>query len=94
VSVTLFNDSPLTARGELVFDAQRLQPASDRPAPDGRLAFELGPRGEKVVVLRVLPAARGEVVSVAVNALSAKRADGAPTSLSHDAEQNIEVDAE
>jgi general secretion pathway protein D len=94
VSVTLFNDSLLAASGVLAFDAGRLQPASAGPAPDGRLPFELAARAEKVLVLRLLPLSRGEVVPVAMTSVSAKKPDGSIATLAHDSEINIEVEPE
>ncbi|QPF76037.1 general secretion pathway protein GspD [Roseateles sp. DAIF2] len=78
VSVTLRHDSGVSVRGELEFDATRLQPAQAAAgnAAPGRMPFELTPRGERVVVLRALPAAAGQVLSVNVGGLSAAGLNG------------------
>jgi general secretion pathway protein D len=76
VSVTLRNESPWAARGELNFDAQFLQIASGEAADGGRLPFEMAARAEKVLVFRVLPAARGQSLNLTLGSVSAKRPDG------------------
>lgn len=78
VSVTLRHDSGVSVKGELEFDATKLQPAQAAAgnAAPGRLPFELMPRGERVVVLRALPAAAGQVLSVGVSGLSAAGPNG------------------
>lgn len=77
VSVTLRQDSGFSVKGELEFDATRLAPAQavSNAAP-GRLPFELTPRGERVLVLRALPAAAGQVLNVGVGNLSASGLNG------------------
>ncbi|MDN3543020.1 secretin N-terminal domain-containing protein [Kinneretia asaccharophila] len=77
VSVTLRQESGFSVKGELEFDATRLQPAQavSNAAP-GRLPFELTPRGERVLVLRALPAAAGQVLNVGVGNLSASGLNG------------------
>ncbi len=78
VSVTLKHDSAFSVKGEIEFDPSKLQPAqaSAGTAATGRLPFELTPRGERVLVLRVLPAAAGQVVNIGVGALSAAGLNG------------------
>jgi general secretion pathway protein D len=73
-SVTLQNQSAATVRGELGVDAALLQPADGSKA--GALAFELGPKGQKVFVLRVLPGAAGKTVQVQVDGLAATGESG------------------
>ena len=70
LAVTLANRSGQTASGELVFDANQLQPASAQPAgaAPGRWAFSLAPQAEAALILRVLPAAAGQRVTVQANA--------------------------
>jgi general secretion pathway protein D len=78
VSVALRHDSGFSVKGELEFDASRLQlaqAAAGNAAP-GRVPFELTPRGERVLVLRVLPGAAGQVLNVGVGALSAAGLNG------------------
>jgi general secretion pathway protein D len=73
VSVTLASRAATGVRGELVYDASVLQPAqaSVGASAAGRVAFELGPRGDLVLVFRVLPAGAGTVSDVSVNNLQA-----------------------
>jgi general secretion pathway protein D len=92
VAVTLANRSGLQAAGELVFDARWLQ-ASSGGADDtpGRLPFKLAPRGELVVLLRLLPAAAGQAPDVQVQALSASTPEGQPAELGLEGEARIQV---
>ena len=91
-AVTLRNDSGLKASGALLFDATTLQAASGgTDAGSGRIAFQLEPRGELVVVFRVLPAAAGQSVSVQTGALTASTPDGAAASLEVDGMAQITV---
>ena len=77
VSVALKNDSGLQLKGELEFDATKLAPAQPAPsAAAGRTAFELPPRGERVVALRVLPQAAGQVLNIGLGGLSASGLNG------------------
>jgi general secretion pathway protein D len=78
VSVTLRHDSGVSVKGEIEFDSSKLQPAQAAAgsASTGRLPFELPPRGERVLVLRALPAAAGQVVNIGVGALSAAGLNG------------------
>jgi general secretion pathway protein D len=77
VSVTLRNDSSLTVKGELEYDPNRLQPAGASASPNsGRLSVELAPRGDRVVVLRALPAANGQVLNIGLSGLSASGLNG------------------
>lgn len=85
VSVTLSNRGAATLGGELVFDAQALQPAAAPaggdgapPAEAGRWAFTLAPGAQQVLALRVLPAAAGQALQIAVAGLSG---DGAAVPL-------------
>jgi general secretion pathway protein D len=72
ISVTLSNRANQRSSGELLFDANLLRPASLSSAAvaaaPGRLPFQLEPKAETVLVLRVLPAAAGQNVSVQVSA--------------------------
>ena len=76
VSVTLRNESPYTARGEMQYDPNFLQIASNDLAEAGAVRFELAPRTDKVVVFRVLPTARGQSLSVTLGTVQARRPDG------------------
>jgi len=77
ISVALRNDSGLQIRGELEFDATRLMPAQPQQGgAAGRYPIELPPRGERVVVLRALPAAAGQVLNIGLSGLSASGVNG------------------
>lgn len=70
MAVTLSNRSGQRATGELLYDAAQLQPASVAPpgAAPGRWPFVLEPQAEAVLILRVLPAAAGQRLSVQASA--------------------------
>lgn len=92
VSVTLQNRSGLRASGELLFDAQALQPASaGADAASGRLPFQLPPRGQAVLVLRVLPAAAGQSLALQVGGLRAEGDGGASVDIRLDGEALLQV---
>ena len=94
VAVTVRNDSALQASGTLGFDPATLQPASGgSDAGAGRVVFDLAPRGEAVVVFRILPPAAGQVLQVQVGGLSARTGDGATASLTVDGTVQIQVPA-
>lgn len=81
VSVTLGNRGGATLSGELVFDAQALQPAAapasartpgaPAEATPGRWPFTLPPGGQQVLALRVLAAAAGQAQAIQVAGLMA-----------------------
>jgi general secretion pathway protein D len=92
VSVTLRNESPLQAAGALAFDALALQAASGgSDAGNGRVAFEMEPRGDLVVVFRVLPAAAGQVLQVQVGGVRGSTAEGAAANLAVEGTAEITV---
>ncbi len=101
VAVTLANRSGLRISGELAFDGQSLQAASAGPASPagaapgpGRAALQLAPRGDAVVVLRVLPAAAaGQTLTVAVQGLAGSDASGQAAEVRLDGEASIRVPA-
>ncbi|MFT7722140.1 MAG: secretin N-terminal domain-containing protein [Roseateles sp.] len=77
VSVALKNDSGLQVKGELEYDAGRLTPVQPLAnAAAGRYPVELPPRGERVVVLRALPPAAGQVLNIGLGGLSATGLNG------------------
>jgi len=77
VSVALKNESGLQIKGELEYDATRLAPAQPQQGgTPGRFPVELTPRGDRVVVFRVLPPAAGQVINVGVTSLSASGLNG------------------
>ncbi|MCE4537073.1 general secretion pathway protein GspD [Pelomonas sp. P7] len=77
VAVALRNESGLQMKAELEYDPARLAPAqpSANAAP-GRYPLVLPPRGERVVVLRALPAATGQALNIQVSGLSASGPNG------------------
>ena len=77
VSVSLKNESGFTVKGELAYDAAKLQlPQVLAGATPGVVPIELPPRGEKVVVLRALPSANGQVMNIEFGNLSASGLNG------------------
>jgi general secretion pathway protein D len=72
VSVTLSNRANQRSSGELQFDGNLLRPAAMASAAiaasPGRVPFQLEPKAATVVILRVLPAAAGQSVSVQASA--------------------------
>ncbi len=77
VSVALKNDSGLQIKGELEYDASRLTPAQPMAGgTPGRYPVELPPRGERVVALRALPPAAGQVLNIGLTGLSASGLNG------------------
>lgn len=77
VSVALKNDSGLQIKGELEYDPSKLTPAQPMSgAAPGRYPIELPPRGERVVALRALPSAAGQVLNISLSSLSASGLNG------------------
>jgi general secretion pathway protein D len=77
VSVALKNESGLQIKAELEYDASRLTPAQPLAgASPGRYPVELPPRGERVVALRALPPAAGQVLNINLTSLSAAGLNG------------------
>ncbi|MFG6468104.1 secretin and TonB N-terminal domain-containing protein [Roseateles sp. BYS87W] len=94
VSVALKNDSGLTIKGEVEYDATRLAPAQPLPgSTPGRYPVELSPRGDRVVVLRALPAAAGQVLNISLGALQASGLNGETASVRVDGSGLLTVDA-
>ncbi|MCV2419515.1 secretin N-terminal domain-containing protein [Paucibacter sp. DJ2R-2] len=75
VSVTLRNESGFNVRGEVEFDASLLQ-ALQGSTGNGRIAVDLPARGEKVLVLRALPAAIGKSTSIDLGSIQATGPNG------------------
>ncbi len=94
VSIALKNESGLQVKGELEFDAARLALAQPMTgvAP-GRMPIELPPRSERVVLLRALPAAAGQVVNIGVGALSASGLNGESASVRLEGSGLVTVEA-
>ncbi len=77
VSVTLKNDSPFTVKGDLGYDAGKLQTTQTFPGSvPGRLPLEIPPKGDKVVVLRALPTANGQVLNITLDGAQATGLNG------------------
>ncbi|MFY7867596.1 secretin N-terminal domain-containing protein [Roseateles sp.] len=94
VSISLRNDSGFSVKGELEFDASKLQPASPGlSASNGRLSVELLARGERSVVLRALPAANGQVLSIGLGALSGSGLNGESVTVRAEGSGLFTVDA-
>ena len=94
VAVTLRNRSGLRLQGALDFDPLALQLASAAaPSGSGRAPFEIAPRGDAVLVLRVLAAAAGQRLIVQVQDLLAQDSAGRPAELAVDGEALINVAA-
>ncbi|MBV8034563.1 secretin N-terminal domain-containing protein [Roseateles sp.] len=94
VSVALKNDSGLQIKGELEYDASKLTPAQPIPgASPGRYPIELPPRGERVVALRALPPAAGQVLNVSLSGLSASGLNGESAPVRLDGAGLLTVDA-
>lgn len=77
VSVVLRQASAMTVRGTLRFDPALLQPVSaPAGAAPGQLPFELAPGAAQALLLRALPAAQGQIVSLQLEGLAASNAQG------------------
>jgi len=94
VSVALKNDSGLTVKGELEYDATRLVPAQPlQGAAPGRYPVELSPRGDRVVVFRALPPAAGQVLNIGLSGLVASGMNGESAPVRVDGTGLLTVDA-
>lgn len=94
VSVALKNDSGLQIKGELEYDASKLTPAQPlQGASPGRYPIELPPRGERVVALRALPPAAGQVLNINLSGLSATGLNGETAPVRVDGAGLLAVDA-
>jgi general secretion pathway protein D len=94
VSVALRNDSGLQIKGELEFDPTKLAPAQPlQGATAGRFPIELPPRGERVVALRALPPAAGQVLNISLTGLSASGLNGESAPVRVDGTGLLTVDA-
>ena len=94
VSISLKNDSGLTVKGELEYDTGKLAlPQAGVGAASGRVPFELSPRGDKVIALRALPAANGQVLNISVSGLSAGGLNGETAAVRLDGSGLLTVDA-
>ncbi|MEF8700888.1 MAG: secretin N-terminal domain-containing protein [Candidatus Accumulibacter sp. UW26] len=94
VTVTLRHTGESGVRGEIRFDATRLR---DVQAPagasgSGRVAFELGARGERVIVLRALPGA-SDTVEVTATAQGMPGAGGETPAVRVEGSGTVQVEA-
>jgi general secretion pathway protein D len=94
VSVALKNESGLQIKGELEYDPTKLSPAQPlQGATAGRFPIELPPRGERVVALRALPPAAGQVLNISLTGLSASGLNGESAPVRVDGAGLLTVDA-
>ncbi|CAN5146492.1 hypothetical protein BH11PSE10_BH11PSE10_07450 [soil metagenome] len=94
VSISLRNDSGLTVRGSVDYDPSKLVPAQPMVGTSaGSYPVELSPRGDKVVVLRALPAANGQVLNISVSGLAASGLNGETAAVRLDGTGLLTVDA-
>ena len=94
VSVALKNDSGLQIKVELEYDASKLTPAQPmQGASPGRYPIELPPRGERVVLLRALPTAAGQVLNINLSSLSATGLNGESAAVRVDGTGLLTVEA-
>ncbi|MFN7726819.1 MAG: secretin N-terminal domain-containing protein [Rubrivivax sp.] len=90
VSITMVNRSAQALRGDLVFDNTQLA-ATSGDTSVGSLPFATGPRGEAVVVLRVLAGAAGTAAQVQVHGLSGPA--GEPVAVQVQGQATVQVAA-
>jgi len=98
VAVTLRHGSGARVTGELEYDPQRFQSAAARvadadgraPVP-GRVPFDLPPQGQRVIVLRVLPAAAGSTAQFTANSVLANAPDGRALEVRVEGEASVKV---
>jgi general secretion pathway protein D len=89
ISVTLRNRSMAAVQGQLGFDATLLQPAgADKSVP---APFKLDPQGQKVFILRALPAAAGKSTQVQVDGLAATTNAGQAIPARVEGELGVEI---
>nr|WP_295077094.1 secretin N-terminal domain-containing protein [uncultured Roseateles sp.] len=91
-TVSLRNDSGATVRAEVEYDPAKLASAQGG-GPAGRQPVELPPRGERVVVLRALPAAAGQVLNITVSGAQGSAANGDSVPVRLDGTGLLTVDA-
>ncbi|TDP64075.1 secretin N-terminal domain-containing protein [Roseateles toxinivorans] len=94
-AVTLVNHSEATVRGELEFDAVMFQPAEAGAAGagQGRIAFELAPQGQRVLILRSTPAAAGNTATFSLTGLGGINAKGEAVNVRVQGEGTLDVSA-
>ncbi|MBB2487913.1 general secretion pathway protein GspD [Mitsuaria sp. WAJ17] len=94
VSVVLRQGSAMTVRGTLRFDPALLQPVSAQgSAAPGLLAFELAPGAAQALLLRALPAAQGQIVSLHLDGLTASNAQGQVLPVQVEGGRQVRVEA-
>jgi general secretion pathway protein D len=91
VSVTLRNRSTAAVHGQFGFDTALLQSAgADKANPSD---FNLDPQGQKVFVLRVLPAGAGKTTQLQIDQLGATNAAGMAVPARVEGELGLELQA-
>ena len=94
VSISLKNESGLTVKGAVDYDPSKLVPGQPiAGASAGSYPVEMAPRGDKVVVLRALPAANGQVLNISVSGLTASGLNGETATVRLDGTGLLTVDA-
>lgn len=82
VSVVLRQGSALTLSGALRYDPSLLQPVSPLAGGEpGRLPFVLAPASAQALLLRALPAAQGQIVTLSLDGLAARNAQEQPVAV-------------
>lgn len=92
ISVTLRNESGFSIRGEIEYDANLLQSMQGGMTP-GRVPVELPARGDKVLVMRALPASTGKVVSIELGSVQATGPNGESSSVRLEGSGLVTVEA-
>jgi general secretion pathway protein D len=94
VSISLKNESGLTVKGSIDYDPSKLAPGQPMAGVSpGSYPIEMSPRGDKVVVLRALPAANGQVLNISISGLTASGLNGETASVRLDGTGLLTVDA-
>ena len=94
VSISLKNESALTVKGSIDYDPSKLAPGQPMAGVSpGSYPIEMSPRGDKVVVLRALPAANGQVLNISISGLTASGLNGETASVRLDGTGLLTVDA-
>jgi len=91
LSVTLQNGSAATVRGDLQFDAQVLAPAdgSASASNSGRIAVELAPGGQQVLVLRAKPGIAAGTTQIEFSGATAQTAQGESLTVQVEGDGNV-----
>ena len=95
VSVSLKLDGSVAVQGEIEFDPKVLQDARADPevVGNGRIAFDLKARGERVVVLRVAANAQAGSTNVSATVTALPAIDGATPSVKVEGDGTVSITA-